>query len=293
MFELIHISRRVVFDCARFYYLIGHRDNAQISSIFASKLARFLQGAHPYYEAYRQKFYIAHSLHYDYLYEMGALKRSPSTDVVVLNAAKLNDTRPLSRNDITDAAINAYKTAADRFEMFGDKTAYYIKSRILELHLTMDNIDFDEEIINIKKYENFVSSSLLADLAPYPHVYRFKLYIRMASDLMQKSLSSEAAERNHAAAWRNAEASLQEAKMKFEIVGNRYGTTMCNLFSAVMMLFEAERQPEARARLSDIKAEAGRMKYCRIEELAEFLESPQLMPMDLYDLIMFFPFVHQ
>lgn len=295
-FEFVHISRRILFDCARFMYLTGDSDTGKLHDLFQRPLALFLQDNHPCYEAYRQKFFIAHSLHYQYLYEIGLLKKDPAVDKELLRELHLSPFSDINKDRIAVAAIDTYQSAMERFAVFGDKTAEYIRPRLLEVQLTQEDVDLDRIFISITKYTAFITLAGIADMRPYPHIYLFKYYMRKARKMLTE-VNAALNPHGHCdafdTAFRRAEDALREAKAAFEAVENYYGTAMCRLFEAILMLFDVDTHEQARSLLIDLSNDAKRMKYRRIEEVAAIMKSPNLAPHDLYTAIAYFPFVHQ
>lgn len=286
-YEYLHLARRAYFDTARFHYLVGTCDGKFIAAHSERNIARYLSLNLATFDPYCDKFLRAHLIHYDCIFSLKVLGRKlSSADEAVIDPKLLDNLEEMIR-----VAIRYYRSSADLFSVFGDKTAKYITPRILELELMSVDADPDQLKPKLNEYKSNIDATGLLELAPYPDVYYFKFHVRQhqlsmaraglegAQDFFEKVVDVELT---------RAEIALSRALSGFIKCGNSYGECMCHMFAA-MLSFLKDAQGAASSR-SNVRSEAERLGYVRI---VNALTPEKLHPKDVYNTITYFPFVHQ
>lgn len=292
-YQLLHLARRAYFDLVRFHYLAGTTDDDFLVRHSSRGIARYLSRNLVTFEAYCEKFLFGHRIHYDHVFQLRVLKQRP-----VLTG--VSDSLPAEADNdlpaLVSAAIEHYKLSAKMFSVFGDKTAEYIAPRIYELDLMRDDADLDKLLPQLNDYKKFIDGSGLAELQPYPDVYYFKFHLKRAQQLLLRIRTFDdgsLASAEHDVEMRRACDALERARLGFESAGNQYGSCMCRLYGGTLARLRPDAEGAARGEIGSVRATAEQFGYQRILSVLKRLDDRPLTPGDVYDAILYFPFVHQ
>lgn len=287
--ELLHFTRRVLFDCVRFHYLIGSCQKEYIYSLEHSELASNLELHHALYSAYKEKFFYAHYIHYDLLFMIALLEKIPD-DIDEKIASIINSNNVIF--NLIDKAIFHYNEAITQFSAFGDKTAEYIKARVLELNIARGDVDVNSIKIKLLQYSKFINDCGVNDLQPYPHVYEFKFNITKSYEVMCSGSYID----DFSLYFDQAKKELNIARNMFYNTNNHYGVVMCDMYNSFLYGIEKRDTEAIKTRLISVSYEARKNNYMRINKAIENIihdENKVVSWVYFMNLVKFFPFVHQ
>jgi hypothetical protein len=290
-YDFLHLARRVFFDRVRYHYLIGNCSGRVISELDQRPMSAFLATHHVAFNAYREKFILGHSIHYDYVFQLGVLGIRPAIDNAILPSDAGSDIESM-----ISAAIGYYESSMARFSVFGDKTKEYIKPRLLEVKMMQHGADLERLLPDLNAYNIAVQESGLADLAPYPYVYLFKLHFKMAFEALLMSTyhaDNAVGTKFFDAEFERARASLAKADALFSVSRNVYGKAMCRMFWIAVTALEQRDFEQCRERLAALGVEAQERGYERILAVVRYLEGNKPTAHDLIRIVTYFPLVHQ
>jgi hypothetical protein len=290
-YDFLHLARRAFFDRVRFHYLAGSCDGSILKSIYDRPIAGYLAAHHVAFSAYLEKFVFGHCIHYDYVFQLGVLGIRPTVDEFILPSTASNDL-----DGMIDAAIGYYQSAMNRFAVFGDKTKDYIKPRLYEMQMIRRGADLDRILPDLNAYRTAVDESGLLDLAPYPHVYHFKYYVKKTFDDYLRMPTHEETgleAKAYDVGLGRASSSLGVAELAFAKSHNTYGRSMCRLFRLLITALERRDFAGMHSELDALLQDATRLGYQRIATVAAYLQGNNPSAYDLVRTIMYFPLVHQ
>lgn len=292
-YQLLHLARRAYFDLVRFHYLTGTTDDKFLGKHSSREIARHLSRKLVTFDAYCEKFLYGHRIHYDYIFQLRVLQQRPTP----FNIS--DQVQPVVSSDLSElisVALEHYRLSVKIFTIFGDKTAEYILPRMYELELMHDNADLDGLLPKLNEYKKFIDSSGLVELSPYPYIYYFKLHIKKAQQLLLKIRTlcdGSLASAEHDIEMRHAHDALEQASSSFENSGNKYGFCMCLLFGGTLAHLRSEEAETAQCKIADAQLIAKKFGYQRILSTINRIKEKPLTPGNVYDAILYFPFVHQ
>lgn len=287
----VHLARRVYFDMLRFYYLSGAGDQVGFSELKSHRLRHLLSTVHPQYPALVHKFIYAHHLHYDLLSLAGIYRQQASTaesETAALRAQVLSDPE-----EIAELALQHYRTAVREFETFGDKTADYVRGRIVEVQLAQRACDFGTIERGLHRYTGFIEGSGFTDMLGYAYVYWFKFFflkglhgILTEPDRPSVGPFDETMVR--------AGEFLERAKNVHQRLGNGYGEARCSLLQCLFDFLRNKDRLEFFSRLEQLRRTAFAHGYLREAGLvAHLLSSEDLSVSKLVEVVKYYPTVHQ
>jgi len=285
-YRWLHLARRVYYDLLRLYYLRGTGDHEEWDWVIAHPLGQSLRAEHVQDSAFRHKFLDAHLAHYEHLFSIGVLAEEPATSL-----SSQRDGATVDTQQLITTARESYSRAVEEFEIFGDKTAEYIRGRQLELAMATDEPDLRAVATGLHRYERFVRNAGFLDMVGYVEAYRAKLHVRRAFENMLRTGGDEQVR----ADLRRASRELLSAEKRHRTCANEYGRQRCTLLALLVdhLLGEmsAVDMPTA---LQDCRADAIRSGYHReVRMITHLLDAGGISPADVLGIARFYPVVHQ
>lgn len=287
--DAMHLARRLIFDRARFHYLIGSGEYSVIDQLQERPLTLELEKLHHSFSAFKRKFFEAHLLHYDAMFALGFLGEvSTELDQDLVPEGKERDI-----DWLINKSIQCYEAAMESFKIFGDKTADYVRGRWIEVRLAANDADLDRIGIDLHEYTEFMRLTGVPDLVPYPLIYHFKLaFLNAIASLNHPNPEVGTAEFDSKI--RLSLYYIEQAKQAFEHVNNLYLIDLCQLFSVfIQFVIQKDKQVFEDA-LIRLRANAQKLGYIRYLRAIDHVLTSTTTPLSkVRDCIRFFPFVHQ
>ena len=292
----IHVMRRIYFDTIRFMYLEGSRDQNLFASIRNHPLAGLLRDQYPLFEAYQIKFIHAHYVHYNLLWELGAFAHIPYT-VDKSIVAQVPDSR-LGIEELISIAVKSYRSAEREFEVFGDKTAWYVRARLAELELQSPECRFDKVQSVLRTYEAFIQNTGLRELQGYPQLYWFKYYFLFAASSLAGMADSDCGVRTGLSDFDHAMTSARhalESAMTAETANdNRYGILRIQMLKSLVSYRSDGNKAMFFRKIESIRDDGDRYGFLRESRLASsILEGEGLSTSDVARIVRYYPIVLQ
>lgn len=293
-YAFLHLARRAYFDRIRFFYLTGSGDLATLRHLDNHPIARLLRSKLAEFDAFHTKFISAHCLHYEALFSLGIFGYMPDGLSTVFR-----ETEPFPQriNDFVPLVKAAYDKAIEQFNIFGDKTAKYIVARQIEVELATLPPDDVSMLGKLLKYKDFIDSTRLLDLAPYPHIYFFKYHYRRSLDSLHGAVCDANTVKSineHDHHEKLAKQALTEALAGFQREKNEFGIATCKLFEAVLeMGHQGDMSLVSDALWEQRKNCLGHGYKRHVRILDHLLSCNALTRAEMGRIVSFFPFVHQ
>ena len=225
----LHLARRIYFDMFRFYYLIGTRREASWRSLKDHALCQLLKTRHPEFTAFETKFVKAHRVHYDLLFEVGALCRIPEENEV----ASSEGVAVSNLGELVRVAGDLYAKAIEEFDIFGDKTVGYIYSRQADVEMAREECDWRSVRLKLARYESFLGLARFDDMEGFLCAYFGKFHILRAFHSLAASSTANPAGEEFDSEILQAQAALAKGRRIHSAHQNRYGELRCEPSSLV------------------------------------------------------------
>lgn len=288
---LLYTAARIYFDAHRQAYLVGDSVQEQLKVLDRLPLRSILQRFLPQYRAFEILYRQAHLLANVILPDFAIHNRRPSNDQALALISKRSlDT---SLIDIVEAAIRAYRRARDEFLVYGDREHLYLQANILDLWLQHPDVELENYRTDLVDYRKFIEKAGFTEIKSYPRLYfaRWEIARYFKALLGNVGGGFPSLRASHVD---ETMAHLRAALRCDQICGNLYGQLRSEFLLGMLGGLRARDPRALRESLVRFKSWAEVLGYRQFEGIAvELLSRTFLSPLDLRQLFLFSPFVHQ
>lgn len=293
-YEGMHLLRRTYFDYFRVYYMQGILDYTKLDLLRSVTLRAALLKL-PEFSAYFNKFVYGHYLHYDVVFKLGIF-HDPATEEELRFVFGDKQEVLFSGCDlekIVDLALGFYAEACNFMEQVGDKTAYFVRCRYMEIEAARGKYEQANTF-----YQNFYAFAKKEQSDYYKGCA--ELYISKLL-LIKRFDPREVPSMDTSALYNEIMNRLDNAWRYFHSADhvNPYAETYIILYRTLLQFITdgAESPKQARKRLRDgsaaLVALAQKNNYLRLKKILGLIDEEHLSFATAGNIIKYFPFVAQ
>lgn len=291
---LVHQAARVFFDAHRHVYLSGERVEERLDRLRRLPIEITLRQHLPQFLAFAILYREAHLLAHEFLPNLVFFGTSPDFRSL---SGKTQTEASITPRAIVSIAREAYGRAQDEFALYGDREYLYLQADILNLEMLSQALseDWNPETVRLKliDYEAFIQKTVFADLLSYPAFYFFRWHMLTFFRWLERGDLRHAQDEAEAN-FQSASKYLAKAVRFDQECGNAYGLWRNNFFTVLIKGLRHANAKAMVASLREFKVEAEKLGYSRDARIVQFLiDHPKITPLDIKQVILFFPFVHQ
>lgn len=293
-YEGLHLLRRTYFDYFRIYYMQGLLNYKKLELLKSTTLRARLSEL-PEFNAYYNKFILGHYIHYELMFELGIFNETASPEELnfVFGEKAGFIPSPNDMNCIMESALYFYKESYNFLEKIGDKTAFFVQCRYMEIQAARGL--YEEAWEFFQRFYTFANQERNDYYLGCANLYMSKLLLIKRVDptlLVERASSSLEHE---------IFLKLETAKKYFHSadLSNPYIDCYINLYEALLnYLLRSPQNPSQAKDEFDIKCEdllcvGKKYNYFRFLKVLEFNKGKSLSFQQIYNIIRFFPFVAQ
>jgi hypothetical protein len=288
---LLHQAARIYFDAHRHIYLCGESVEKKLDRLRQLPIENVLRQHLPQFRAFWILYREAHLLAHHLLPNLEFFGNAPDPNGVLGSSNGALTSRTLIR-----MAHEAYSRARDEFALYGDREYLYLDADILNVEMlsaaVSENLELEGLRSKLIDYEAFIQKTAFDDILSYPAFYSFRWYmLRFFTWIQRGNLEADdEADQN----FRLAFQSLEVARDLDRACGNAYGLWRTDFFMGLLNGIRNKSAQVLADSLMASKADAEKNGYLRDSHIIQsLLDKPKITPLNIRQVVLFFPFVHQ